>query len=119
MKLKTFIAVGAVALLTACGTPYRATDSDTFVVSTTAQDAFVAQYPTSSNVVWSAYDANNVIVYDWDLAGWTTMDASDYVVRFDMDGENYYAWYDNDGTWVGTAYVVKDYTKLPHRSIHP
>lgn len=40
-------------------------------------------------------------------------DVSDYVVRYDMDGENYYAWYDSDGSWVGTAYVVKDYTRIP------
>lgn len=113
MKIKTFIAVGAIALFTACGTPYRATDTDTFVVSSTAQTSFTDQYPNTTNVIWSAYDANNVIVYDWDLAGWSTMDASDYVVRFDMDNENYYAWYDSDGTWVGTAYVVKDYTRLP------
>ena len=113
MKLNHFLAIGAVAIMAACGTPYRATNTDTFIVSTNAQTAFMNQYPTASNVAWSSYDANNIVVYDWDLAGWSTMDASDYVVRFDMDGENYYAWYDTDGTWVGSAYVVKDYTRLP------
>ncbi|MES1215986.1 MAG: PepSY-like domain-containing protein, partial [Bacteroidota bacterium] len=29
------------------------------------------------------------------------------------DGEKYFAWYDQDGTWIGTAYVVNDFSKLP------
>ena len=41
------------------------------------------------------------------------MDADDYLVKFDLDNENYYAWYDSDGTWVGSAYTMKDFTKLP------
>lgn len=113
MKLKQVFALAALSLFAACGTPYRATDTPTFVVSTDAQAAFVRQYPSGTNVVWSSYDPNNTVVYDWELAGWSRMDPSDYVVRFDMDNENYYAWYDSDGTWVGTAYVVRDYSKLP------
>jgi hypothetical protein len=50
---------------------------------------------------------------DWDMAGWSNLDSRDYVVRFDMDNQPYYAWYDSDGNWVGTAYAVSDYTTLP------
>ena len=44
------------------------------------------------------------------IAGWTVIDADDYVVQFDMDNEKYYAWYDTNGEWIGTAYVVNDFT---------
>ncbi|MEI9809696.1 MAG: hypothetical protein WDO16_18560 [Bacteroidota bacterium] len=114
MKLRTFLAVAAISIFAACETPYQATDTTTVVVvPDETQRAFAEQYPNGVNVVWTNYDPDVVVLNDWDLTGWQAMDASDYVVRFDMDNENYYAWYDSDGTWVGTAYVVKDYTKLP------
>ena len=47
------------------------------------------------------------------MAGWTALDQNDYLVRFDMDNENYYAWYDSDGNWIGSAYVLKDHNQLP------
>jgi hypothetical protein len=59
------------------------------------------------------YDPDVIILNDWDLTGWTVIDADDYVVQFDMDGERYYAWYDTNGDWVGSAYTVKDFTALP------
>lgn len=31
-----------------------------------------------------------------------------------MDNEKYYAWYDTDGDWIGSAVVVSDYTTLPN-----
>jgi hypothetical protein len=122
MKLKTFLAVAGVVALGACSEPYKATDADTYVVVAPdgTQQTFITQYPNGTNAVWSYYSPNTVILNDWELLGWRTLDANDYVVRFDMDGENYYAWYDADGTWIGTAYVVNDYTKLPaqiHSSI--
>ena len=112
MKLKTFIAVSVIGLFTACSSTYRATDTGV-VISTDASKAFDLQYPTATNVVWSSYDPNVVILNDWDLAGWTVIDANDYVVQFDMDNEKYYAWYDTNGEWIGTAYVVNDFTALP------
>ena len=112
MKLKTFIAVAVIGLFTACSSTYRATDTGV-VISTDATRAFQLQYPTAANVVWSSYDPNVVILNDWDLAGWTVIDANDYVVQFDMDNEKYYAWYDTNGEWIGTAYVVNDFTALP------
>lgn len=113
MKLKSFIAVAAIVMLAGCETTYQATDTGTLIVPAETERIFVEQYPGSTNVVWSRYDPSVVILNDWELTGWQTMDASDYVVRFDVDNEPYYAWYDTDGTWIGTAYVVKDHTKLP------
>ncbi|HEV7782870.1 MAG TPA: PepSY-like domain-containing protein [Chitinophagaceae bacterium] len=114
MKLKSILAVAALAAtLTACETTYQATDTGVIVVPDGTQKVFLDQYPGSANVVWSRYDPNVVVLNEWELTGWQTLDESDYVVRFDLDNENYYAWYDSDGAWIGTAYVVKDYTTLP------
>ena len=114
MKIRNLIAVAAMISLAACDTPYRATDvSGTVVVSSSTQRAFYDQYPNATNVVWSSYDPNVVILNDWELAEYGTLDGSDYAVAFDMDNERYYAWYDQDGNWVGSAYVVRDYTTLP------
>ena len=113
MKLKTLLAVAAIGMFAACETPYQATDTSVVVVPDNTQRAFVVQYPASSNIAWTYYDPSVVVLNDWDLAGWQVLDANDYAVRFDMDGENYYAWYDSDGNWIGTATVVKDYSRLP------
>lgn len=112
MKLKIFIVVAVIAFFTACSSTYRATDSGV-VISSDATKAFDLQYPAATNVVWSSYDPNVVILNDWELAGWTVIDADDYVVQFDMDNEKYYAWYDSNGEWIGSAIAVNDYTTLP------
>ena len=112
MKLKTFLAVAVVGLFTACSTTYRATDTGV-VISTDAASAFDLQYPNATNVTWSMYDPDVVILNDWDMAGWTVIDTDDYVVQFDMDGEKYYAWYDSNGEWIGSAYAVTNFASLP------
>ena len=104
--------MAVIALFTACSSTYRATDSGV-IISSDATKAFDLQYPTATNVVWSSYDPNVVILNDWELAGWTVIDADDYVVQFDMDNEKYHAWYDSNGEWIGSAIVVNDYTTLP------
>lgn len=134
MKLKNFLTIVAAAgVLVACNPSYKATDksrstSDSTAVSTTdpsssasatvtvpegTRTAFTTQYPTATNVVWANYDTQAEVPIDWEMAGWTTLDANDYLVRFDMDNESYYSWYDSDGNWIGSAYVMKDVTKLP------
>jgi hypothetical protein len=65
-------------------------------------------------VAWSTYDPNVIVINDWDLAGWSVIDADDYVVQFDMDSERYYAWYDSNGEWIGSAIAVSDFTTLPN-----
>ena len=113
MKLKTLIAVAAISLFTACGTPYRATDSTVLVVPDNLQTTFTTQYPGATTVYWSHFDPAVAIPIDWDMTEWSALDANDYVVTFRMNEDDYYAWYDDAGNWVGTAYVVRDYTKLP------
>jgi hypothetical protein len=112
MKLKTFLAAAAAVFMIACGTPYRATDA-TIGVPESTQRAFLDQYPNSTGIVWSNYDPNVIVLNDWEMTGWQLMDESDYVVRFTDGGEQYYAWYDENGDWVGTAQVVRDYAILP------
>jgi hypothetical protein len=111
MKFREIIAVAAIGLATSCGTTYEATD--TMVAPVSIRNSFSAQYPTASNVVWTNYDATVAVPLDWEMAGWTVMDTDDYVVRFNIDNEDYYAWYDEDGTWIGTAYVVRDHNTVP------
>lgn len=113
MKLKILAAVASLGILFSCSEPYRATDQPLGVtVPENTRVIFNAQYPTASNVVWSQYD-QVVVPIDWELSGWQPMDAGDYVVQFDMDNQKYYAWYDADGYWVGTAYAVTDHNMLP------
>jgi hypothetical protein len=110
MKLKSLFAVAVFALFTACSTTYRATG---LVVSSDVARAFDLQYPNATNVTWAMYDPEVVVLNDWDLAGWSAIDTDDYVVRFYIDGERYYAWYDTSGEWIGSASVVNDFTLLP------
>jgi hypothetical protein len=113
MKLRNFLIVAVIAVFAAsCSTTYRASDTG-LLISTEATRAFDLQYPNATNVVWSGYDANTVIVHEWDLADWAVIDDEDYVVQFDMDNERHYAWYDSNGDWIGTAYVINDFTRLP------
>jgi uncharacterized membrane protein YkoI len=137
MKLRNFLTIVAVGgVFVACSPSYKATDktrstTDSTTVSTTdagattttttttvtvpegTRTAFKTQYPTATNVVWTNYDTKAEVPIDWEMAGWTTLDANDYVVRFDMDNEGYYTWYDSDGNWIGSAYVMKDVSQLP------
>ncbi len=122
MKFRNFlvVAAGATFAFASCKPAYQATDTDTtgttstsVTVSPTIQTAFTTQYPNATNVVWSNYDMAVEAPIDWEMAGWTALQNDDYLVRFDMDNENYYAWYDSDGNWIGSAYTMRDHTQLP------
>ncbi|HEV8286325.1 MAG TPA: PepSY-like domain-containing protein [Chitinophagaceae bacterium] len=114
MKLKTLMLAASIAVLASCGPSYRVTDGSTLVVDVPSgiQKSFTTQYPTATTVVWSTYDVNAVPI-DLELNGWPAMDEGDYVVTFNMNNDKYYAWYDANGDWIGTAYVVTDYKSLP------
>ena len=112
MKLKIWMLAAGLAVLASCGPSYRATDQYGVVIPVRTQTAFTTQYSNATVVTWSQYDAATLPI-DWDLAGWPEMDQNDYVVRFTMDNMPYYAWYDSDGNWIGTAYVINDYKTLP------
>ncbi len=92
-----------------------ATDSAAKSVEAPAalETAFTKQYPGATNVVWTNYDSLAAIPIDMRLTGWKKMDAEDYMVTFNFKDQNYYAWYDNNGKWVGSAYTMSDYSKLP------
>ncbi|MGZ8523902.1 MAG: PepSY-like domain-containing protein [Chitinophagaceae bacterium] len=77
------------------------------------QTAFTTQYPNATNIAWGNYDSLAAMPIDWEMTGWTPLDANDHIVQFNVDNENYYAWYDSDGNWVGSTYKLKDHTKLP------
>ena len=115
MKSKLMSMVIAAALLASCGTTTTTTTTanPAFAdVPVVIQTNFKTQYPAASNITWTTHDAVAVPI-DWELAGWNTMDAGDYVVRFDMENEKYYAWYDANGEWIGSAYLVKNHSMLP------
>ena len=117
MKLKFLSLVAAAALFTAsCGTTYTSTsDNAAYNVTVPAdiRSSFAVAYPDATTVVWNKYDATTVPI-DWEMTGWTVLDANDYAVTFNMGNDQYYAWYDSDGTLVGTAYSITDYTRLPY-----
>jgi hypothetical protein len=112
MKLKAILAAAALAAFVSCGEPYRATETTVVVAPGTTTSAFVTQYPTASNVVWTRYDAT-VVPIDWELTGWPMLTNEDYLVRFTLDNNNYYAWYDANGNWIGTSYAIVDYSTMP------
>jgi hypothetical protein len=72
---------------------------------------FETKYPKASNVTWTHYYPATLPI-DWDLAGWPAMDTSDYVANFNMDGSDYWTWYDASGDWIGTVTPV-DNSGLP------
>ena len=116
MKLKLMSLLAVLILLLSCGTTTTTTTTSNnaaFSVPATITTSFTTQYPTATNVTWTAYDMSAAPIVDWEFLGWQTMDANDYVVRFDMDGQNYYGWYDDSGNWIGTAYVINAYNTLP------
>jgi hypothetical protein len=78
------------------------------------EPVFSKQYPTAANAVWSQYDSLAAVPVDMRLSGWgKKLDPEDHMVKFDYEGETYYAWYDSNGKWIGSAYTMKDVSKLP------
>jgi hypothetical protein len=118
MKLQIMSLVAAAALaVSSCGTTRTSTSSNAaYDLPASVRADFSAQYPTATNVTWSAFDPATAPI-DWELNSWTMMDANDYVVKFDLGADTYYAWYDSDGEWIGSAYSVVDHARLP-ASVH-
>jgi len=77
------------------------------------ESVFNKQYPGATNMKWSTYDSLAAIPIDMRLTGWKKMDAEDYMVKFDLKGETYYAWYNSKGKWIGSASPMTDLDKLP------
>jgi hypothetical protein len=116
MKLKIVSLVLAATLIISCGTTYTSTSNNAaynVTVPESIQGHFAAQYPDATNIVWNSYDAA-VVPLDWEMTGWTVLDNKDYAVSFDVGNNKYYAWYDDNGTLVGSAYAISDYSQLPY-----
>ena len=72
---------------------------------------FESRYPGASEVVWYRYDPIDrveILPSDWNYS----MDANDYQVVFNADGNQYVAYYDN-GSWIYSETYKFDRTKLP------
>lgn len=118
MKLKIVsLALASTLILASCSTSYQSTSDNAayhVVVPSGIKSNFAVQYPDAANIVWNSYDAS-IVPVDWELNGWTALDNQDYAVTFDMGSNKYYAWYDANGTLVGTTYAVTDYSQLPYK----
>ena len=113
MKLGIMSLVVATGLVISCGpTQYGTTSNDTGNVPVVITNNFERQYPSATEVVWGSYDAA-VVPIDWELTEWTVLDTDDYMVTFNSGSDKYYAWYDANGDWIGTAYAVNNYNTLP------
>jgi hypothetical protein len=114
MKLKILMVAAGMAVLASCGPSYRVTNRSAVGIDVPVgvRTTFTTAYPGATDIVWSTYDVSTVPI-DMDLAGWPSLDG-DFVVAFTMSGDRYYAYYDPNGDWVGTAYAVTDYKSLPN-----
>lgn len=73
---------------------------------------FESKYSNASNVTWSNYN-EPVSTIEWEWTAWPVLDANDYVVSYDWNGMDYYAWYDQDGNWIGSSGTMADISGLP------
>lgn len=119
MKVKILSLAALSAVLLSCGSSRTTTTASTttshearVTVPTGIQTTFTAQYPGAVNVIWTPYDQVAAPI-DLEMSGWAPINTGDYVARFDMNGLKYYSWYDANGDWIGTAYVVNDPSALP------
>ena len=80
-------------------------------VPAATKTSFEAKYPNATNVRWTYYepeDRSTLDPSDWNYS----LDTNDYVVRFNWDNADYYAWYD-DGNWIRASTPMSDHAKLP------
>lgn len=131
MKLKNWIFfAGSAMIISSCGensttketttdttasaSMETATPDNTSVANKTVEvpaatrTSFETKYPGATDVTWTYYDQPYSAI-DWELAGWPAIDQNDYAVSYDWNGSDYYAWYDQDGNWIGTTSVITDY----------
>ena len=112
MKLP-IISLFAAVVMASCGTTRTSTNtSAAYGLPVIIRSDFEAQYPTATNVTWSKYDMTTTPI-DWELTDWTPMDNNDYVVVFDMGSDKVNAYYDANGTWIGSAYTLTNNSLLP------
>lgn len=98
-------------------TPIRRTDTSVTVQAqsgtpTNIVTSFRTKYPSATNITWSPYDKVTPPI-DWEMTGWSALKPGAYVAEFDMDGQHYYAWYDANGTWIGSSSLLANHGDLP------
>jgi hypothetical protein len=115
MKLKIISLVAATVVLLSCGpSRYNNSSSNTaYRAPRVIVTSFETRYPDATDVVWSNYDPAVTTPVDWDLNDWSVLNSGDYVARFNVGKDQYYAWYDASGNWIGSTYAIGDYSMLP------
>jgi hypothetical protein len=114
MNLRFIFLIAITSLLLSCSTSNNSTSSNAaYDAPVSIKAVFNSQYPKAYHASWSAYDVNSPTILDWELADWPQLQAGDYIVRFSLDTFNYYAWYNTDGGWIGSAYVINSPNALP------
>src|SRR3982751_6438214 len=105
MKVRILSLLAAAAIITSCSTTQTSTSDNAAYggMPATIRMDFERHYPDATNITWTTYDAAALPI-DWELTDWAILDNDDYVVRFDMGSDNYYAWYDANGNWIGSTY---------------
>ncbi len=93
------------------------TSTDNAMVGTieapaSVRTAFETKYPQATNVRWQYYRPD-LADFEWDWSGWPSLDTSDYAVSYNWDGSDYWAWYDQDGNWIGSVSRISDHSSLP------
>src|SRR5688572_2348069 len=66
----------------------------------TIRTSFETKYPQATNVRWQYYRPDLTTNFEWDWSGWPMLDTSDYAVSYNWNGNDYWAWYDQDGNWI-------------------
>jgi hypothetical protein len=85
---------------------------DNVTVPVPVRTDFDTKFPQASNIRWQ-YHRPDLADFEWDWSGWPAMDDKDYVASFNWDGNEYWAWYDQDGNWIGTVNRIADHSTLP------
>jgi len=114
MKLQIMSLLTAAIVMASCSTTKTSTSADAAYggMPQAIRMDFERHYPDATNIVVTNYDAS-IVPIDWELTDWSPLDASDYVVTFNMGNDKYYAWYDTEGTWIGSAYALQATSILP------
>lgn len=114
MKRITLSSLATVCLLAACETTQTATNTAAYPaydVPAVVTTSFTTQYPGATEVRWMT-STDVPLVVEREFVEWPVVE-NDHVARFRMNGVDYYAWYDANGTWIGTATAISDFNSLP------
>ena len=100
---------------TATVDPMNRPDNTTVVIPEATRTAFLARYPTATNVNWNRYSPFEMIEWSW--TGWPVLDTTAYYVTFSDNGIEYNTWFDGNNAWVGTVSHLNDEKGLPRKIV--